>query len=105
MLRFTDTGQVAEREPVLRRLLAEAMDHAAAGRTAPRDETEPDLPEELADALDSDPGLAEAFYALTRGRRRSYVIALISARQSETRRRRIEGFRDRIFDGKGATER
>lgn len=105
MLCFTDAGLVAEKEPALRRLLAEAMAHAEAGRTAPRDETEPDLPEELADALDSDPALAEAFYALTRGRRRSYVIALSSAKQSETRRRRIEGFRDRIFAGRGAMER
>lgn len=105
MLCFTDAGQVAEKEPALRRLLAEAMAHAEAGRSAPRDETEPDLPEELADALDSDPALAEAFYSLTRGRRRSYVIALSSAKQSETRRRRIEGFRDRIFAGRGAQER
>lgn len=105
MLCFTDAGQIAEKEPALRRLLAEAMAHAEAGLTAPRDETEPDLPEELADALDSDPALAEAFYALTRGRRRSYVIALSSAKQSETRRRRIEGFRDRIFAGRGAMER
>ena len=105
MLRFTDAGQVAGREAVLRGLLAEAMAHAEAGRTAPRDETEPDLPEELADALDSDPDLAEAFYALTRGRRRSYVIALSSAKQPETRRRRIEGFRDRILAGRGAMER
>ncbi|QYZ71092.1 YdeI/OmpD-associated family protein [Neotabrizicola shimadae] len=105
MLCFTDPAQVGEREPILRRLLAEAMAHAEAGRIAPRDETEPDLPGELADALDSDPALAEAFFALTRGRRRSYVIALSSAKQSETRRRRIEAFRDRIFAGKGATER
>ena len=105
MLCFRDPGEVAAKEAVLRRLLAEAMAHAEAGRTAPRDEAEPDLPAELADALDSDPGLAEAFHALTRGRRRSYVIALSSAKQPETRRRRIEGFRDRIFAGRGATER
>lgn len=105
MLRFTDPAQVTAQGTILRRLLAEAMSHAEAGRTAPRDETEPDLPEELADALDCDPELAEAFHALTRGRRRSYVIALSSAKQPETRRRRIEGFRDRIFAGRGATER
>lgn len=105
MLSFTEAGQVAAKEPALRHLLAQAMSHAEAGRTAPRDETEPDLPGELADALDSDPALAEAFYSLTRGRRRSYVIALSSAKQAETRRRRIEGFRERIFAGKGAMDR
>lgn len=105
MLSFTEAGQVAAKEPALRHLLAQAMSHAEAGRTAPRDETEPDLPGELADALDSDPALAEAFYSLTRGRRRSYVIALSSAKLAETRRRRIEGFRERIFAGKGAMDR
>lgn len=102
---FTDFPQVIAREAAIRACLAEAKAHAEAGRTAPRDETEPDLPPELADALDSDPALAEAFYDLTRGRRRSYVLALSSAKQPETRRRRIEGYRDRIFAGRGATER
>ena len=35
--------------------------------------------------MDADPELAEAFYSLTPGRQKSYVINLNSAKKSETR--------------------
>ena len=64
-----------------------------------------DMPEELIDALDADPELAEAFEKLTPGRQRSYVLNLNSAKQSATRVSRIEKFRGKILAGKGALER
>ena len=60
---------------------------------------------ELVAALDADPELAEAFHALTPGRRKSYVLNLNAAKKPETRASRIERFRDRILAGKGTTER
>ncbi len=104
-VRFTADSHVAEREPLIRALLAEAMDHAAAGRTAPPDHSEPDLPAELTEALAADPELAAAFHALTRGRRKSYVINLNSAKTAKTRTDRIARFREKILAGKGALER
>lgn len=105
MIRFRANGEVAGKAPLIRGLLAQAMDHAAKGLKPERDTSEPDLPEELAEALDADPALAEAFHRLTPGRRRSYVIALGTAKQAATRTRRVAAFRDRILAGKGATER
>ena len=104
-VRFTADSHVAEREPLIRALLAEAMDHAAAGRTAPPDHSEPDLPAELTAALAADPELAAAFHALTRGRRKSYAINLNSAKTAKTRIDRIARFREKILAGKGALER
>ncbi|WP_029031389.1 YdeI/OmpD-associated family protein [Salinarimonas rosea] len=105
MLRFTSDGQVAEKEAIVRAYLGEAMAYAEAGTKAPQDRGEPDLPDELAEALDADPELAEAFHALTPGRRRSYVINLNAAKQPETRVKRIATFRAKIIAGKGAMER
>ncbi len=105
MLRFTDTRDVAAREPVIRAYLAEAMGYAEAGIKAPRDDREIDLPDEMVEALDADPELAEAFAALTPGRRKSYAFALASAKKPETRIARIAKFRDRILAGKGALDR
>lgn len=105
MIRFTSNEAPGALHSVIAAYLAEAKAHAEAGRTAPRDDSAPDLPEELADALDADPDLSEAFHALTRGRQRSYVIALASAKTAETRLRRIEKFRGKIIAGKGAMER
>jgi uncharacterized protein YdeI (YjbR/CyaY-like superfamily) len=105
MIRFVANGDVERLEPAIRSCLREAMGYAEQGVKPPRDDSEPDLPQELADALLTDPELAEAFAALTPGRRKSYVINLNSAKQSETRITRIAKFRDRIIAGKGAMER
>jgi len=64
-----------------------------------------DYPEELQDALDGDPELAEAFENLTPGRQRGYVLHVFDAKQSATRLRRIEKNRTSILLGKGLNER
>lgn len=104
-IRFESADQVERTAPILLAYLGEAVAHAEAGRRPPRASGSPDLPHELVETLDDDPALATAFYALTPGRQRSYVIALSGAKTAETRRRRITKFRDRIIEGKGAHER
>ena len=105
MIRFTAVGQVGEREPVIRAYLRQLMDHAEAGTKPPKVEREIDMPEELTEALDADPELAEAFHGLTPGRQKSYMFNLNQAKQSATRVARIEKFREKIIAGKGAMER
>ena len=105
IIRFTAARTVGEMEPVIRAYLRQLMDHAEAGTKPPKVEREIDTPDELIDALDADPDLAEAFWALTPGRQRSYLFALNQAKQSATRTARIEKFRGRIIAGKGALER
>ncbi len=105
MIRFTAVGQVGEMEPVIRTYLRQVMDHAEAGTKPPKVEREIDTPDELTDALDADPELAEAFQALTPGRQKSYLFNLNQAKHSATRVARIEKFREKIIAGKGALER
>lgn len=104
-IRFTDNAEVDRMAPVLRAYLAEAAGYAEAGILPPKETRVVELPEELVNALDADPELAEAFHALTPGRQKSYVINLNSAKQAATRISRIAKFRDKILSGKGATER
>jgi uncharacterized protein YdeI (YjbR/CyaY-like superfamily) len=104
-VRFRANEEVAAREPTLRAYLREAMDYAEQGLRPPKQPARFDLPDELIEALDADPELAEAFHALTPGRQRSYVINLANAKKPETRVSRISGFRSRILAGKGAMER
>lgn len=104
-IRFTDPAQVAALAPVIRAYLRQLMDHAEAGTKPPKPESRIEMPDELAEALDADAELAEAFHALTPGRQRGYFFNLNQARQSATRMARIEKFRDRILAGKGATDR
>lgn len=104
-IRFTDPARVGALSDTIRAYLAEAMGYAKAGIVAPKVAGAVELPEELVGALDADAELADAFHALTAGRQRSYVIALSSAKTTETRLRRIDGFRSKILAGKGANER
>ena len=105
MLRFTAADQVAAKAAIAAAYIAEAMGYAEAGIKEKKTTTELELPEELADALDADPEMAEAFAALTPGRRRSYVMNLNAAKQRATRINRIAKFREGILAGKGLKER
>ncbi len=105
MIRFVSDAQVIEMEAIIRAYLAEAKGYAEDGVRPPESRTGLVLPDELIEAMDGDPELAEAFHGLTPGRQRSYVLGLASARKSATRLARIARFRPRILAGKGATER
>jgi len=61
-------------------------------------------PEELENALVSNPALDRAFRALTPGRQRSYLLYLSSAKQASTRKARIERSVPAIMAGKGFNE-
>lgn len=104
-IRFTATEQVEERATAIRAYLLEAMAYAEAGLRPPKVAQALELPDELVDAMDADPELAEAFHRLTPGRQRSYVIHLSSAKTAATRVARIEKARPQILAGKGANER
>lgn len=103
--RFDDSAQVVVAEPIIREYLAEAMAYAEQGIKPAKVERELELPDELVEALESDPELAQAFALLTPGRQRSYVFALNSAKTSATKVARIIKYRDKILAGKGALDR
>ncbi len=105
LIRFVDDAEPDKLRPVIEAYLQEAIGYAQAGIKSERPPREIVLPDELVDALDADPAMAEAFSALTPGRQRSYVINLASAKTAATRIARIDKFRDKILSGKGATER
>lgn len=105
MMRFTELGQVAERAETIKAYTREAMANAEKGLRAPQESHEVEMPEELIEALASDPELSEAFDALTPGRQKSWAIQIGSAKQSTTRANRAAKARDKIMAGKGALER
>ena len=59
------------------------------------------LPEELHTYLDKNPEASSAFYALTPGRQRSWVIFISGAKQSSTRESRVLKAVPKILEGKG----
>lgn len=103
--RFLADEDVTRLSGTIAAYLAEAKGYADAGITAPKVVRDVPIPDELIDALDADPELAEAFAALTPGRQKSYAFNLNQAKQPATRIARIAKFRDKIIAGKGAQER
>ncbi|MFN9010305.1 MAG: YdeI/OmpD-associated family protein, partial [Hyphomonadaceae bacterium] len=89
LVRFKDVAEVQALAPTLKAYLAEAIGYARAGLKPVKTQAEFDLPDELIEALDTDPELAQAFHDLTPGRQRSYVIALNSTQNPTTRQARI----------------
>jgi len=99
--RFPSVAAIEAARPALLDLIARAAENERQGLKVDLPPDDFDLPEELAEALEADPPLREAFEALTPGRRRGWVIHISGAKQSATRARRVEKARDAILDGKG----
>lgn len=92
--------------PKLADLVREAIRVADAGLVVDRiPDSEPELPVEMEDAFADDPDLETAFYALTPGRRRSWILHISSAKQSVTRSSRMQAAAPSIRRGKGHMER
>jgi len=62
------------------------------------------MPEEFINKLEEVPGLQDAFYALTPGRQRAYLLYFSEPKQSKTREARIEKYMPQILNGKGLND-
>ena len=72
---------------------------------APSPEGTPEYPLELQVFLKENPDIAQAFEALTPGRRRGYLLHIAGASQAATRLRRIQTAVPKILAGKGMQDR
>lgn len=105
-LRFTSVNEIRQQEAAIRRYVDEAIAHERSGTKVVFQKIEErPLPEELIEAFQRIPKLEQSFRSLTPGRQREYLLHFSSAKQSATRRSRIEACAARILDGKGFREK
>jgi uncharacterized protein YdeI (YjbR/CyaY-like superfamily) len=103
-LEFTSESQV--KKAVVASYVKQAIAVEKAGLKVDfKAKRELELPGELTLILGSDRSLAKAFYALTPGRQRGYVLHFTGAKQSKTRTARIEKCIPDILAGKGLHDR
>ncbi len=101
-LRFDNILDIVETAHILKAYINEAIEVEMAGLKVKLKKTaEFTIPEEFQVRLDDIPELKTAFYALTPGRQRGYLLYFSSAKQSKTRESRIEKCMPQILDGKG----
>ena len=104
-VRFTNEKEIIKKQTVLRAYILEAIKVEKAGLKVEFKKTaEFDMPEEFKNKLDKLPALKKAFYALTPGRQRAYLLHFSSPKQSGTRESRIERSMKQILSGKGLND-
>jgi uncharacterized protein YdeI (YjbR/CyaY-like superfamily) len=101
-IRFASLQQIVTVEKTLKAYIYEAVEVEEAGLKVPLKKTmEFKMPEEFQNKLDKLSALKKAFYELTPGRQRGYILYFSSAKQSKTREARIEKYIEQILDGRG----
>jgi uncharacterized protein YdeI (YjbR/CyaY-like superfamily) len=105
-IRFTNSREIVEMEPILKTYIHEAIEVEKAGlKVSFKPTTEFKIPDEFQDKLDEIPALKTAFDALTPGRQRAYILHFSQPKQSKTRKSRVEKYTQQILNGKGLNDR
>jgi uncharacterized protein YdeI (YjbR/CyaY-like superfamily) len=106
LFRLTNVDQVSALQKDIENYVKEAIKLEKAGAQVDFSaKNELEYPEELLQKMSEDEVFKKAFEALTPGRRRGYTLYFSDARQSKTRKARIEKYISKIMEGKGWNER
>ena len=101
-IRFTSVQEIIDQESILKTYIYEAIEIEKAGlEVVLKKTTEFEMAEEFQTKLEELVGLKDAFYALTPGRQRAYLLHFSQPKQSKTRTDRVEKSIPKILDGKG----
>ena len=101
-MRFTDVREITKLKSTIKAYLQEAIAVEKAGlKVSMKPTSEFAMPAEFQSALDQSAKLKTAFFALTPGRQRAYLLHFAAAKQSKTREARIEKCTPIILSGKG----
>jgi uncharacterized protein YdeI (YjbR/CyaY-like superfamily) len=104
-IRFANLREIVKLESVVKAYIYEAIEVERAGlKVKLKKATEFPVPEEFQKRLDKKPALKKAFYALTPGRQRGYLLHFAAPKQSKTREARIDKCTQMIMQGKGLTD-
>ena len=104
-IRFTSLEEIETSESTLKQYIFEAIEVEKAGIKVPlKPHEDYEVVEEFQAIMDTDYSFKIAFFALTPGRQRGYLLHFAGAKQSATRMSRIENVRSRIMNGKGLTD-
>lgn len=101
-IRFTNLKDIVKMKTTLKAYIKEAIQIEKSGlKVELKKTTEFEMPEEFQVKLNKMSRLKTAFYSLTPGRQRGYLLYFSSAKQSKTREARIEKYVPQILKGKG----
>jgi uncharacterized protein YdeI (YjbR/CyaY-like superfamily) len=101
-LRYTNLKEIDRHKKDIIALVAEAIATEQSGKKVAFKPTEEFImPDELKEKFKESPELEKAFFALTPGRQRGYLLHFTEPKQSATRRSRIDKYQEQIMRGEG----
>ncbi len=104
-VRFTNLQEIIALEPVLKAYVNEAIEVEKSGAKVPfKKATEFAVADEFQAKLEENSELSTAFYGLTPGRQRAYLLYFAAPKQSKTRAERVEKYIEQILKGKGLND-
>jgi uncharacterized protein YdeI (YjbR/CyaY-like superfamily) len=104
-IRFTNVKQIVKQKTTVKAYIKEAIKIEKAGlKVEFKKAIEFNMPKEFENVLEDMPELKKAFYALTPGRQRGYLLYFSQPKQTKTREARIEKYLDTILQGKGLND-
>lgn len=104
-IRFTDLGDIEKCKDVVKAYVYEAIEIEKAGLKVKMKKTaDYEVSEEFKRAFKENPDLKKTFEQLTSGRQRGYLLYFSDAKQSKTRKGRVEKYTPQILDGKGMND-
>jgi uncharacterized protein YdeI (YjbR/CyaY-like superfamily) len=104
-VRFANLQEIVEMEPILKAYIHEAVEVEKSGLKVNYKKAEEfSMPDEFQHKLDESSELETAFYALTPGRQRAYLLYFSAPKQSQTREARVEKYTPQILNGKGLND-
>ena len=101
-IRFTSLNEITKLKPVIKAYLNNAIAIEKSGVQVPmKTAAQFEVAAEFQQRLDGDPKLSKAFFALTPGRQKGYLLHFSDAKQSATRVARVEKHAARILKDLG----
>lgn len=101
-IRFTNIEQIIRLRDFIKSYIKEAIENEKSGKKVEiKNVSEYPIPEEFQKMLDDNTALNKAFYSLTAGRQKAYLLYFNQAKQSKTRKARVEKCVVKILDNKG----
>jgi uncharacterized protein YdeI (YjbR/CyaY-like superfamily) len=105
IVKYTQQKDILKQATILKNYIAEAIAIEKSGKKVEVKRNPEPIPEELLEVFKQDTELKKAFYSLTPGRQRGYIIFFSQPKQAQTRFGRIEKCRDKILQGEGLNDK
>lgn len=105
IIKFTNLEEIEKVKDALKAYILEAIEIEEIGKKVEFKKNPEPFPDELLEAFEQDITFKKAFFALTPGRQRAYIIYFSHPKQSQKRNDRIEKFKEQIFKGIGLNDK